>query len=112
MVNDNETTFNSEDWFSNLNEVLTLLDREDLLPEIRRMDVEPAFSKVAEITAQFQRAFVNRQQHKGIEANGTIKRITEAIGRLEQMRDELTEIRKRGFRAGSSGQHSHNETDT
>ena len=110
MVNDNETNFDYECWFLSLAELLTLLGREDLLQDMRQLDVEAAFSRLAELQNEFQRVFVSRQQHKGIESNETIKGITAAIGRLEGMRDELKEMRQRAFIDGPKELYSSGET--
>ena len=95
MANDNETDF--EGWSSKLCELLDLVGRTDTLQELRLMNVEAAFTKLEDMKTEFQRAFVNRQQHKGVESNQTIESLTNTIERFEEIRNELKEMRHRVF---------------
>ena len=95
MGNNNGTDF--EAWSSKLSELLNLVGRTDTLQELRVMNVEAAFTKLEDMKIEFQRAFVNRQQHKGVESNQTIESLTNTLERFEEIRNELKEMRHRGF---------------
>ena len=97
MERELQKDFDLENWRYWLCDFLKLLQREDLINEILLLDVEEGFAAVEKLRIEFQRALVNRHQHKGVDSSKLLQLIGNGLNRLEKMRNEIISMRHQAF---------------